>query len=128
MENSSQGTLKIMPRNHNEIVRYVFGFRTGLVLPPYIHNGFLASLEVADNTDVRNSVDIRNNGDVRRTGDVRNTGDARNRNKDETSKREETRNSGAARNKTVKFKMEPSVQLGKRTVESRETIERDGPC
>ncbi len=82
--------------------------------PPYIHNGFLASLEVADNTDVRNSVDIRNNGDVRRSGDVRNTGDMRNRNKDETNKREEARNSGAARNKTVKFKMEPSVQLGKR--------------
>ncbi len=70
--------------------------------PPYIYNGFLVSLEVADSGEAKNSGVARNSGMMAKNSAVMVKNSA-----------VMAKNSSAARNKTAKFKMEPSVQLGK---------------
>jgi hypothetical protein len=61
--------------------------RSGLVRPPYIYNGFLATLEMADMTDQRNMAHTRHSGHAKK-------------------------NMETAGNRSVRLKMEPSVQQG----------------
>jgi hypothetical protein len=79
------------------------------VRPPYIYNGFLVSLEVADSGEAKNSGVARNSGMMAKNSAVM----VKNSAVMVKNSAVMAKNSSAARNKTAKFKMEPSVQLGK---------------
>ena len=73
--------------------------------PPYIYNGFLATLEMADSGVAKNTAVARTSGVAKKSEgswnslETRNTGNSR--------------NSEVSWNKTARFIVEPSVQQGR---------------